>query len=218
MAFDLTQSCIVYMENPQMAIQQVAANYQISVDEASSILKRKCANLLPDSEYSNWFGSKVAKEGRMDVSRGKALAKHSEVRRMTTCADVEDAMEQINSELDHESTALVGAKKGATRVGTRTIRGLNDTYKIASDRYRDMECSEEGEEQRAAEEEKMLSDVFNEAEQQRLKMKQGTNLTTYIAIGVGVLILGAGIMLAVKKAKKGKSSGGAGRGIRTAKR
>lgn len=218
MAFDLTQSCIVYMENPQMAIQQVASHYQITVNEAASILKRKCANLLPDSGYSNWFGSKVAKARRMDVSKGKALAKHSEVRRMTTCDEVDDAMQEINSSLDYESTKLVGAKKGATRVGTRTIRGLNDAYKIAEDRYAAMECADEGEEQRAAEEEKMLSDVFNEAEQQRLKMKQGTNLTTYIAIGVGVLILGAGIMLAVKKAKKGKSSGVARRGIRKGRR
>jgi hypothetical protein len=202
MAFDLTKSCILYMENPQMAVQQVASHYQISVQEAASILKRKCANMLPDSEYSNWFGSKVAKERRMDVSKGKALAKHSGVRRMTDCGELEEAMQDINSELDYESTKLVGAKKGATRVGTRAIQGLNRVYKIAEDRYRDMECSEEAAEIRAAEEEQMLSDVFTNAEQSRLGIKKGTNLTTYIAIGVGVLILGAGIMLAIKKAKK----------------
>jgi hypothetical protein len=65
-----------------------------------------------------------------------------------------------------------------------------------------MECSEEAEERRALEEEMMLSDVFSKAEESRMGIKKGTNLTTYIAIGVGVLILGAGIMLAVKKAKK----------------
>ena len=202
MAFDLTQSCILYMENPQMAIQQVSTHYQISVKEASSILKRKCANMLPDSQYSNWFGSKVAKERRQDVSTGKALAKYSDVRRMTDCGELEEVMQDINSDLDYESTKLVGAKKGATRVGTRTIQGLNRAYKRAEDRFRDMECSEEAEERRALEEEMMLSDVFTKAEQSRMGIKKGTNLTTYIAIGVGVLILGAGIMLAVKKAKK----------------
>jgi len=202
MAFDLTDSCILYMENPSMAIQQVASNYQISVKEASSILKRKCANLLPDSEYSNWFGSKVAEERRMDKQRGQQLAKYSDVRRMTTCEEVEDAMQDMNAQLDYESTALVGAKKGATRVGTRTIRGLNDAYKIAEDRYREMECADESEERRALEEERMLSDVFLQAERSRQGLKKGTNLTTYIAIGVGVLILGAGIMLAIKKSKQ----------------
>ena len=182
MKFDLTQSCILYMQNPQMAVQQVASNYNISIQEAGSILKRKCANMLPDSEYSNWFGSKVAKERRMDVSKGKALAKFNNVRRITDCDELEDSMQDINSELDYESTKLVGAKKGGTRVGTRTIQGLNRVYKM--------------------EEEQMLSDVFSKAEQSRQGIKKGTNLTTYIAIGVGVLILGTGILLAVKKAKQ----------------
>lgn len=202
MAFDLTKSCILYMENPQMAIQQVSTHYQISLKEASSILKRKCANLLPDNQYSNWFGSKVAKKTRQQISTGKAMAKYSDVRKMTDCDELEDVMQEINSDLDYESTKLVGAKKGATRVGTRYIQGLNKAYKQAEDRYADMECSEEAEERRALEEERLLSDVFSQAEQSRLGIKKGTNLTTYIAIGVGVLILGAGIMLAVKKAKK----------------
>ena len=202
MKFDLTQSCILYMQNPQMAVQQVASNYNISIQEAGSILKRKCANMLPDSEYSNWFGSKVAKDRRMDVSKGKALAKFNNVRRITDCDELEDSMQDINSELDYESTKLVGAKEGGTRVGTRTIQGLNRVYKIAEDRFMDMECSEEADEIRAMEEEQMLSDVFSKAEQSRQGIKKGTNLTTYIAIGVGVLILGTGILLAVKKAKQ----------------
>ena len=202
MKFDLTQSCILYMQNPQMAVQQVASNYNISIQEAGSILKRKCANMLPDSEYSNWFGSKVAKERRMDVSKGKALAKFNNVRRITECDELEDSLQDINSEIDYESTKLVGAKKGGTRVGTRTIQGLNRVYKIAEDRFMDMECSEEADEIRAMEEEQILSDVFSKAEQSRQGIKKGTNLTTYIAIAVGVLILGTGILLAVKKAKQ----------------
>ena len=202
MEFDLTKSCILYMQNPQMAVRQVASNYNITIQEAGSILKRKCANMLPDSEYSNWFGSKVAKDRRMDVSKGKALAKHTGLRKITDCDELEDKMQDLNSEIDYESTALVGAKGGATRVGTRTIQGLNRVYKMAEDRYRNMECSEEAEEIRAMEEEQMLTDVFSDAEQSRQGIKKGTNLTTYVAIGVGVLILGTGILLAVKKAKQ----------------
>ena len=202
MAFDLTQACILYMKDPQMAIQKVANNYKITIEQASSILKRKCSNLLPDSEYSNWFGSGARKDRKLDLARGQELAKYSKVRRMTSCDEVEETMQDINSELDYESTSLVGAKKRATKEGRRVVQGLNDAYKIAEDRYRDMECAEESEEIRAREEEQMLSDVFSEAERARLSLKTGTNLTMYIAIGVGVLILGAGIMLAVKKAKK----------------
>lgn len=201
MGFNLTSTCFTYLENPQLAIQKVSIEYGISVQEASSILKRKCANILDDDQYSNWFGNKVKNSRKEDVARGKAYAKHDDFRSSTTCEELEEDMSTLNADIDYETTNLVGAKKKATKEGRRKIYGLNQVYKDVDSRYREMECSEEGEEMRAAEEEAMLSDVFTKAEQSRLAIKGGTNMTTYIAIGVGVLVLAGGIMIAIKKSK-----------------
>ena len=204
MEFDLTQSCIDYLHNPEMGVNAVSTNYGVSIPEANAILKRKCANMLDDDQYSNLFGSKIAKERREETSRGKQRAKYSP-NAPENCEEMEELLEDMNSSLDYETTKLVGAKKGATRVGTRTINALNDLYYKALARYDAMECEEEKEEQRELEEEQMLASVFQQAEQSRAKIKQTTNATTYIAIGVGALILLGGIMLAIKKVKnKGK--------------
>ena len=200
MEFDLTQSCIAYMQNPQTGVQAVATNYGVTIPQANAILKRKCANMLDDDQYSNWFGSKLAKETREARSRGQQRAKYSP-NTPKNCDEMEELLEDMNSSLDYETTKLVGAKKGATRVGTRTINALNDLYYKALARYDAMECEEEKEEQRELEEEQMLASVFQQAEQSRAKIKQTTNMTTYIAIGVGALVLLGGIMLAIKKTR-----------------
>jgi len=197
MEFNLTQSCIDYMQNPKMGVSAVATNYGVSIPQANVILKRKCANMLDDEQYDIWLNSSAVRE---DISRGKARAKFSP-HAPKNCEEMEELLEDMNTALDYETTNLVGAKKGATRVGTRTVNAYNDLYYKALARYDAMECEEEKEEQRELEEEQMLVSVFQQAEQSRAKIKQTTNMTTYIAIGVGVLILLGGIMLAIKKAR-----------------
>jgi len=197
MEFNLTQSCIDYMQNPKMGVSAVATNYGVSIPQANVILKRKCANMLDDEQYDIWLNSSAVRE---DISRGKARAKFSP-HAPKNCEEMEELLEDMNTSLDYETTKLVGAKKGATRVGTRTVNAYNDLYYKALARYDAMECEEEKEEQRELEEEQMLVSVFQQAEQSRAKIKQTTNMTTYIAIGVGALILLGGIMLAIKKVR-----------------
>lgn len=197
MEFNLTQSCIDYMQNPQRGVTAVATNYGVSIPQANVILQRKCANMLDDEQYDIWLNSSAVRE---DISRGKARAKFNPYAPQN-CEEMEELLEDMNTSLDYETTKLVGAKKGATRVGTRTVNAYNDLYYKALARYDAMECEEEKEEQRELEEEQMLSSVFQQAEQSRAKIKQTTNMTTYIAIGVGALILLGGIMLAIKKVR-----------------
>lgn len=114
------------------------------------------------------------------------------------CETLQDTMTAIDRAIDKKAVDTSGGR-GARRVRKRTINSLEKRRIDVRTAYEDNDCTK----QQLAEQEQQfdlrIADMMGQYQKRSVEREGRENMTAYVAMGVGVLVIGGVFLLALRK-------------------
>ena len=142
-----------------------------------------------------WKGKKKCEAERYD----KAVSSYSNQFPLDSTMGC-DEIDSTISDIDNEITSVLnsGAK---SRVVSRNSRALENRRLDFKQAWEDANCSQIRLDEQSAEFERNIQNMFNEANERSRNRKVEDDTLKYVALGVGTLVIGAIVVMALRKKK-----------------
>lgn len=159
------------------------------------------ADACADGDYLNhpglfgwcWKGKKKCEQERYNNSVSRYNNDYPLSSDMS-CDDLDDTITKIDNRIT--STQNSGAKD---RVISRDVRALENRRLDFKTAYEDAECSQQRLAEQEAEFDLKVQEMFNQANQRSMARQTEDNTLKAVAIGVGALVIGAVVVMGMRK-------------------
>ena len=158
------------------------------------------SNYGEDDEWSNhpgwwkdFWSPKKAEAERYD-SKVASLKKSYPINSDMECDDIDSSINKIDKALTKNANS--GSKN---RVITRDGRALENRRLDFKNEWDKADCTEQRLEEQSAEFETNIQKMFNQAQLKSAERKTEDKTLTYVAVGVGALVIGVVTYMSIKK-------------------
>lgn len=143
--------------------------------------------------WKDFFNPKKAESERYDSAVKDKLNKYP-ISEGIDCDSIDDTIGVIDKALTKNANS--GSKE---RVINRESRALENRRLDFKDEWDKQDCSQQKLDEQAAEFDTNIQKMFNEANQKSLARKTEDKTLTYVALGVGALVIGVVTYVALKR-------------------
>tara|TARA_B110000881_G_scaffold217516_1_gene235109 strand:+ start:865 stop:1365 length:501 start_codon:yes stop_codon:yes gene_type:complete len=158
---------------------------------------------MPDSDHLNhpglfgWTWSKKKKEAERQADADADASSEHSVSSDDSCEDLQKSMRTVDRDIDEWSVTTGG--KGHTRVKNRTIAALEKVRLNIRSVYEDKDCSGQNLDEQSDEFDARLAEMMGQYQSDTTKRAEGSSNLTYVAAGVGALVVIGVIIFATRK-------------------
>jgi len=148
-----------------------------------------------DMDYANhinWFTGKRHNEAHRQSDMNKRI--NSKYPIPEGCDDLDASITKIDNEIGKVSVKSAGSK-GAERVKNRTLNSLESRRIDLKEAYEKEECSQKKLDEQSQEFQQTIMSRFDQQYAREMSREEDDTLM-YVALGVGVLVIGAVIVIA----------------------
>lgn len=158
-------------------------------------------NFSDSDMYSNhpglfgwcWKGKRKCEADRVEKQESRTNDKHP-FSKNDDCDTLDDRITKIDNDITATATASAGGR-GAERVKNRTLAALEKRRLQIKKAYEEQDCSQQRLDLQAQEFNRMIMSRFDE-QYARDSQREEDDTLMYVALGVGILVIGAVIVIA----------------------
>jgi len=159
------------------------------------------SNFSDNDIYSNhpglfgwcWKGKKKCEADRQEKSYSTINSQHP-FSKNDDCDTLDDRITKIDNSITGVATKSAGGR-GAERVKNRTLNSLEKRRLQIKNAYEEKDCSQQRLDEQAQEFNRMIMSRFDE-QYARDSQREEDDTLMYVALGVGILVIGAVIVIA----------------------
>ena len=162
------------------------------------------SNFVEDDTWSNhpglfgwcWAGKKKCEARRQEKSYDTINSQHP-FSLNDDCDTLDDRITKIDNSITSTATSPAGGR-GAERVKNRTLNSLEKRRLQIKGAYEDNDCSQQRLDEQTAEFNQNIMTRFDEQYARESKREEDNSLM-YVAMGVGVLVIGAVVIMSINR-------------------
>jgi hypothetical protein len=162
------------------------------------------SNFVDDDTWSNhpglfgwcWKGKKKCEADRVEKTVSSINSKHP-FSKNDDCDTLDDRITKIDNSISGTATAPAGGR-GAERVKNRTLAALEKRRLQIKGAYEGNDCSQQRLDEQTSEFNENIMTRFDEQYARESKREEDNSLM-YVAVGVGILVIGAVVIMSINR-------------------